>query len=60
MKLNTMFQNFCDKHKYIGKIDFDITTKEFSIVITKDTENAGVFLSSEELSNMSYEHYLLT
>ena len=55
MKFNTLFQDFCNEHKYIGKIDFDKTTKEYSIIISKDTENAGAFLSREELADMTNE-----
>jgi hypothetical protein len=55
MKFDKLFQDFCNEHKYIGKIDFNKSTKEYSIIINKDTENAGAFLSKEELANMSNE-----
>jgi hypothetical protein len=55
VKFNTLFQDFCNKHKYIGKIDFDKNTKEYSIIISKQTENAGAFLSKQELTEMTNE-----
>ncbi len=47
------FYDFCEKHDYIGKIGFDKDTNEYHVIISKDDNNAGAFMSKEELKGMN-------
>lgn len=47
------FNDFCKKYGYKGKIDYSKITNEYSIVISKNDNNAGAFLSKEELQLFS-------
>ncbi|WFR55377.1 hypothetical protein QA584_17400 [Anaerocolumna sp. AGMB13025] len=53
MKFDNYFKEFCDKYNYTGKIEYDKAKNENSIVISKDGDNAGLFLSKEELMGLS-------
>lgn len=53
MKFTNYLNKFCNKHGYIGKLDFNNTTKEYNIIISKGDDNAGIFLSKEELKAYS-------
>ncbi|MGB8454498.1 MAG: hypothetical protein WCD89_19485 [Anaerocolumna sp.] len=53
LKFTDYLNEFCNKYGYIGKMDFDNKTKEYNIIISKGDDNAGIFLSKEELKACS-------
>ena len=53
MKFDYYFYEFCDKNNYTGRIGYDTVEDEYSIIISKDDNNAGLFLSKEELMELS-------
>ena len=52
MKYEEIFKEFCRIHGYIGKYQCDAETKEYEIIISKGTDNAGAFLTEEEYQEM--------
>jgi hypothetical protein len=55
LKFRKYLNDFCLKHEYIGSINYNNQTKEYSIIISKNENNAGVFLSKDELLMLNNE-----
>jgi len=55
MKFHDYFKHFCETNGYIGKIDYNMESKEYSIVISKGNNNGGAFLTKQEISSLSNE-----
>ncbi len=53
MKYEAYFKEFCKKHGYLGKYKYNAETKEYDIIISKGSDNAGAFLAEEEYKDMS-------
>ncbi|WMJ87804.1 hypothetical protein [Anaerocolumna sp. MB42-C2] len=53
MSFNEYFNRFCLEHGYIGKLGLHETSKEYEIIISKGNDNAGAYLTKEELKSMS-------
>ena len=47
------FNELCKKHGYIGSMGYDKNTDEYHIVISKGDDNAGAFMTKEELKEMN-------
>ncbi len=54
MGINTYLKDFCDSYGYTGDFGYDEEKKEYHIIISKDDDNAGAFLSKEELQELNY------
>lgn len=53
MKFNEYFNEFCLEHGYTGKFGLNESSNEYEIVISKGDDNAGAFLSKEELKRLN-------
>lgn len=52
MKFKKYFDDFCDQHGYVGKLGYNKNKDEYQIVISKNDNNAGAFMTREELCQM--------
>lgn len=55
MKYKSYFREFCKKHGYAGEYSYNAITKEYDVIISKDADNAGAFLTEEEYKNLTLE-----
>jgi mRNA deadenylase 3'-5' endonuclease subunit Ccr4 len=53
MSFNEYFHDFCSEHGYTGKFILSKTSEEYEIIISKGDDNAGVFLSRDELKRLN-------
>lgn len=53
MKLRKYFDEFCDKHGYTGDVGYNKENHEYHIIISKDDNNAGAFMTKQELESMN-------
>ncbi len=53
MGLNDYLKDFCEKHGYTYNIDYHDKSKEYSITISNEKENAALLMTKEELRSMS-------
>lgn len=56
-QLQKCFQEFCKDNSYIGKSIYNLETKEYEVVITKNEDNAGLFLTPDELQNITLNEF---
>jgi hypothetical protein len=52
LKFKKCFNDFCKANDYTGDIGYNQETKEYHIIISKDDDNAGAFMTREELELM--------
>lgn len=57
MKYEEYFKEFCEKHEYTGEYKYNVETKEYKIIISKDDNHAGAFLDEEEYQTLTMEEY---
>nr|WP_308742087.1 hypothetical protein [uncultured Anaerocolumna sp.] len=48
---------FCKKHGYTGHLGYNSSTLEYEIILSKGDNNAGAFLSEEELQSMNNQQF---
>ena len=53
MSFQSYLETFCLEHCYTSTLDFNKDTQEYSIIISNEKENAGVWLTNEELQALS-------
>ena len=53
MGLNDYLAKFCKEHGYTYEIDYHEQSKEYSITLSNEKENAALLMSREELQSMS-------
>lgn len=53
MGLNDYLSEFCKQNGYTYSIDYHDKSKEYSITISNDKENAAVLMTKDELQGMS-------
>lgn len=55
MGLNDYLASFCNEHGYTYKIDYHEQSKEYSITLSNEKENAALLMTREELQGMTNE-----
>lgn len=53
LMLKTILDEFCNKYNYIGSMGYDKHTNEYKIVISKGNNNAGAFLTKDEMNMLN-------
>lgn len=56
-QLQECFQEFCKDNSYIGKSIYNLETKEYEVVITRNEDNAGLFLTQDELQSITLNEF---
>lgn len=51
------FKSFCDDRNYKGTINYNEGKDEYSIIISSNDNNAGLFLTKKEYESFSYIHF---
>jgi len=57
LKYESYFKEFCKKHGYTGEYKYNAGTKEYDIILTKEEEHAGAFLTEEEYKSLTIEEF---
>ena len=53
LEFKEYLNDFCNKFGYTNKVEFDKTKNECSIIISNGIENAGVWLTKDELRQLN-------
>lgn len=57
MKYEAYFKEFCKVHDYTGEYKHNDKTREYDIILTKEEEHAGAFLTEEEYKTLTMEEF---
>lgn len=48
-----IIDEFCNRYKYVGSMGYDKETDEYRIIISKGDDNAGAFLTKDEMDTLN-------
>lgn len=58
MNKENYFKSFCDDHNYERTFSYDEDKNEYSIIISRNDNNAGLFLTKKEFESFSYSQFI--